>query len=108
MTPPARSVPAIVPDPGKTYTLPELVNVAEQNNPETRVAWENAKARAAELGISKSTLYPTVAAIALAQTVRTNVLFAPAYFRQTLSRSLPGSRWTTPFSILAGDSTRLP
>jgi outer membrane protein len=83
-SPPARSAPAFAPDPNKTYTLAELVNIAEQNNPDTRVAWENAKARAAELGISKATLYPTVAAVAIAQTVRTNLLFAPVYYRQTL------------------------
>jgi outer membrane protein len=81
---PPRSTPAIVPDPAKIYTLAELVNLAEQNNPETRVAWENAKARAAELGISKATLYPTVAAAAMAQSVRTNLLYAPVYIRQTL------------------------
>jgi TolC family type I secretion outer membrane protein len=80
----------VVPDPAKTYTLPELVDFAEQNNPETRVAWESAKARAADLGISKSTLYPTIAAVALAQTVRTNLLFAPAYYRQTLFTFSPG------------------
>lgn len=82
--PPPRSAPAFAPDPTKIYTLPELVNLAEQNNPETRVAWENAKARAADLGISKSTLYPTVAAAVLAQTERYNLLFAPNYIRQTL------------------------
>jgi outer membrane protein len=83
-SPPPRSAPAFVPDPAKIYTLPELVNLAEQNNPETRVAWENAKARAADLGISKSTLYPTMAAVVLAQTDRYNLLFAPNYIRQTL------------------------
>jgi outer membrane protein len=82
--PPPRSGPAFVPDPTKIYTLPELVNLAEQNNPDTRVAWENAKARAADLGISKSTLYPTMAAVVLAQTDRFNLLFAPHYIRQTL------------------------
>ncbi len=82
--PPPRSAPAFVPDPAKIYTLPELVNLAEQNNPDTRVAWENAKARAADLGISKSTLYPTMAAVVLAQTDRYNLLFAPNYIRQTL------------------------
>ena len=50
--------------------LPELINLAEQNNPDTRVAWENAKARAADLGISKATLYPTLAAVAVAESVR--------------------------------------
>ncbi len=87
---PARSGPAFAPDPSKTYTLPELVNLAEQNNPETRVAWENAKARAADLGISKSTLYPTVAAVALAQTcARQPLLCARITIRQTLETFSP-------------------
>src|ERR1700737_848865 len=80
---PPRHSPVFVPDPLKIYTLPELVDVAEQNNPETRVAWENAKARAAELGISKATLYPTLAAVALADTNRSQLFFSPEYFRQT-------------------------
>jgi outer membrane protein len=84
-----RSTPAFAPDPGKTYTLPELVNLAEQNNPETRVAWETAKARAADLGISKATLYPTMAAAVVAETVRTKILFAPVYIRQTLDSFAP-------------------
>jgi outer membrane protein len=84
LTAPPRSAPAFAPDPNKTYTLPELVNLAEQNNPETRVAWENAKARAADLGISKSTLYPTMAAAAVAETDRNKLLFYPAYIRDTL------------------------
>src|ERR1700753_4495064 len=88
-SPPPRSAPALVPDPSKVYTLPELINLAEQNNPETRVAWENAKARAADLGVSKSTLYPTVAAAVVAQTVRTYILFAPNYIRQTLHSYAP-------------------
>jgi outer membrane protein len=87
--PPPRSAPALVPDPSKIYTLPELVNLAEQNNPETRVAWENAKARAADLGISKATLYPTVAALAIAQSTRDNLFFAPLYYRQTIETFSP-------------------
>src|ERR1700728_1171730 len=83
-TPPPRSAPAFAPDPSKIYTLPELVNLAEQNNPDTRVAWENAKARAADLGVSKATLYPTMAAVVLAQTDRFNLLFATHYIRPTL------------------------
>src|SRR3984885_13434293 len=89
-SPPPRSAPAFVPDPAKIYTLPELVNLAEQNNPETRVAWENAKVRAAALGISKSTLYPTIAAVALAQTVRANILVGTEFYRQTLYSFSPG------------------
>jgi outer membrane protein len=80
---------AFAPDPSKTYTLPELVDIAEQNNPDTRVAWENAKARAADLGVSKASLYPTMAALALAQSDRIDLLFAPAYFRQTTGTFSP-------------------
>jgi outer membrane protein len=87
--PPPRSGPALAPDPNKIYTLPELVNLAEQNNPETRVAWENAKARAADLGISKATLYPTVAALVVAQSSRDNLFFAPLYYRQTIEQFSP-------------------
>ncbi len=75
--------PPFAPDPLKKYTLAELVDIAERNNPETRVAWENAKARAAELGISKASLYPTLAAVALADTNRSQLFFSPDYFRQT-------------------------
>jgi outer membrane protein TolC len=80
---PPRHSPVFVPDPLKIYTLPELVDVAEQNNPETRVVWENAKARAAELGVSKASLCPTLAAVALADTNRSQLFFSPNYFRQT-------------------------
>jgi outer membrane protein TolC len=89
LAPPAQPAPAFAPDPSKVYTLPELVNLAEQNNPETRVAWENAKARAADLGIAKATLYPTLAAVALAQSQRTNLFFSPSYYRQTLGSFAP-------------------
>jgi outer membrane protein len=89
VTAPPRSAPAFAPDPNKAYTLPELVNLAEQNNPETRVAWETAKARAADLGISKATLYPTMAAAAVAETVRNKLLFYPSYIRDTLDSFSP-------------------
>ena len=88
-SPPPRSAPAFVPDPSKVYTLPELINLAEQNNPDTRVAWENAKARAADLGISKATLYPTMAAVVIAQSTRDNLFFAPNYYRQTIETFTP-------------------
>jgi outer membrane protein len=80
---PQRSIPAFAPDPNKIYTLPELIDIAEKNNPETRIAWEQAKVRAAQLGISKSTLYPTVAAAVAAATSRTDIFFTPDWIRQT-------------------------
>src|SRR5215472_9131125 len=80
---PPRSYPASVLHPAKIYTLSDLINVAEQNNPETRVAWENAKAKAADLGISQSTLYPTLAAAALTESFRLPIFFGTSFQRQT-------------------------
>ena len=81
--------PVVTLDASKVYTLPELVNIAEQNNPDTRVAWENAKARAGDLGIAKSTLYPTMAAAVLASTSRQGILFGPYFVRQTIESYSP-------------------
>src|SRR5215475_10792328 len=86
---PPRHIPASVPDPAKVYTLSELVNVAEQNNPETRVAWENAKAKAADLGVARSTLFPTLAAAALAESTRLDILFGSSFQRQTIETFSP-------------------
>jgi outer membrane protein TolC len=67
----------------KTYTLADLIDLAEQHNPETRVAWEEAKSKADELGIAKSSLYPTLTAVALAVSLRTATLIGEYYHRQT-------------------------
>jgi outer membrane protein len=72
-------------DGTKVYSLAELVDFAERNNPETRVAWEGAKARSAALHIAESELYPTLAAVALSQVNREEVLFGSSFFRQTVS-----------------------
>lgn len=76
-------------DLSKVYTLPELVNVAEENNPDTRAAWENAKARAAEVGIAEASLYPTLAAAAVASSERYSVFFDPSYYRETAQTFSP-------------------
>jgi outer membrane protein TolC len=71
-------------EPDRTYTLAELVNLAEEHNPASHVAWEMARAQIATLGIARSELYPTVAAVALSQTNRSEVLFASQFDRQTV------------------------
>ena len=86
---PPRLLPAPALDPAKIYTLADLVDIAEHNNPDTRVAWENAKARAADLGIAESTLYPTMAATLLAQTTREGIFFGPYFVRQTVEAYSP-------------------
>jgi len=71
-------------DAAKTYNLAELTDIAQSHNPETRVAWEAAKSKAASLGIARASLYPTVAAIALAETARQASLIGQYFHRQTL------------------------
>jgi outer membrane protein len=65
------------------YTLAELIDLAEQNNPETRVAWQEAKSKAAALGIARSALYPTMSAVAIAVSLRTATLIGEYFHRQT-------------------------
>jgi len=72
------------PDPVKTYSLAELIDLAEAHNPETHVTWERARAQAEALGIARSELYPTLAAAALSQTSRAEIFFGTQFFRQTV------------------------
>jgi outer membrane protein TolC len=71
-------------DPDKAYTLAELVDLAEAHNPETRLAWERARAQAATLGIARSELYPILAAVALSETDRSEILINSGFVRQTV------------------------
>jgi hypothetical protein len=48
-------------DPTHTYSLAELIDLAERNNPRTRVAWERARQRTEELGVARSAYYPVLA-----------------------------------------------
>jgi outer membrane protein TolC len=56
-------------DPASTYSLAELIDLAESHNPETRVAWERARSLADAFGVARSELYPTLVAVALSQQV---------------------------------------
>lgn len=71
-------------DPTKTYTLAELVDLAESHNPDTRVAWERARGQAAALGLARSELYPVLVAAAISQTTRDEILFNSRFYRQTV------------------------
>jgi outer membrane protein TolC len=53
-------------NPRKVYNLAELIDIAERNNPETRVAWERARQASAAVGLSESAYYPYLAASAAA------------------------------------------
>ncbi len=58
--------PRVSINPRKIYGLAELIDIAERNNPETRVAWERARQAAAAVGLSESAYYPFLVASAAA------------------------------------------
>ena len=76
-------------DAGHTYSLAELVDLAESSNPQTRSAWESAKIRAADLRIAKSELYPALTGVMLGQTDRQRLLLDTTYARQTIGLYQP-------------------
>jgi outer membrane protein len=71
-------------DPARTYSLGELIDLAETQNPQTRLAWEGARSQAATLGVARSELYPTLAAVALAQLDHGLDFTGPSVARQTV------------------------
>jgi outer membrane protein TolC len=67
---PANPALAAVPPPpaveaAKTYSLPELIDLAESNNPTTRIAWDEARRVALAAGIAESAFLPKITASAL-------------------------------------------
>ena len=64
----ARETPregAAILDPVHPYTLAQLIDVAERDNPDTRAIWERAKQKARELGLAKSAYYPQLEGLAV-------------------------------------------
>jgi outer membrane protein len=47
-------------DAKKSYTLPELVDLAQRHNPGTRMAWEMAVQAAASTGLTEAQFYPSL------------------------------------------------
>jgi outer membrane protein len=64
------------------YSLGELIDIAESNNPTTQAAWDQAKANAASVGIAKSELYPTIIAKVSGTTYLNPQLFGPEFVLQ--------------------------
>ena len=62
-------VATVPPPPGvdgaKVYSLPDLIDLAEANNPSTRIAWNEARKVALAAGIAESSYLPKVTASAV-------------------------------------------
>jgi outer membrane protein len=57
-------------DARKDYELAELIDLAERINPETKVAWEQARRAASAVGLAQSQYYPVLALQAAAKYAR--------------------------------------
>src|SRR5467141_558057 len=80
-------------NPRKIYGLAELIDIAERNNPDTRVAWERALQAAAAVGLSESAYYPFLVASAAAGYDRAFIPF-PTLTANPTHPSLSNVRFT--------------
>lgn len=71
-------------DDNTSYTLGQLIDIAEDNNPSTHAAWTKARSAAASLGIAKSELYPTVLASAAGRTFLNPPLLYQSFYLQDI------------------------
>ncbi len=73
--PPAPPPAPQVPDAGTTatYTLPQLIDMGERANPQTRTAWERTRQAADQRVIARSPLFPTLSITTVA--LRGDLLF---------------------------------
>ena len=87
-------------DANKRYELPELIDLAQRVNPETRVAWEAARRAALAVGLVESEYFPVLAISALGgyQSLGVAVpktVVSDGFFRLDLARAVPALnlRW---------------
>ncbi|WP_263419048.1 TolC family protein [Terriglobus albidus] len=71
-------------DGDTVYTLGQLIDFAEDNNPSTHAAWATARAAASSLGIARSELYPTVIALAGGRTFLNPPLLYSSFYLQDI------------------------
>src|SRR5207245_5577114 len=95
-----KSTEAPLIDPNKRYELPELIDLAQRVNPETRVAWEAARRAALAVGLVESEYFPALAISALGgyQSVGVPIprsLVSDGFFRFDLAQAVPtlNLRW---------------
>ncbi len=62
-------------DPERVYALFELIDIAEEQNPDARVAWEQIKQQVAAVKVARSALFPTLSANVPTTTERTFLIF---------------------------------
>src|SRR6266571_1603230 len=95
-----KSTEAPLIDANKRYELPELIDLAQRVNPETRVAWEAARRAALAVGLVESEYFPVLAISALGGYKSVGVpipqnLASDGFFRFELAQAVPALnlRW---------------
>ena len=85
-------------DAERVYRLPDLIDVAESNNPDTRIEWEKARQAALGVGLARSEYLPTISALALGGYHRTWFQVPAGSSAVTISPSefLPGVAFPLP------------
>ena len=81
----------------RVYNLPELIDIAESANPDTRIGWERARRAALAVGLAKATYLPTISALALGGFRHTsypvpslkNLIISPSELAPGLSLPVP-------------------
>src|SRR5678815_848802 len=89
-----KSTEAPLIDPERHYALPELIDLAQRVNPETRVAWEAARRAALAVGLVESEYFPLLAISALGGYKNVGVpipkdLVSDGFFRFDLAQVVP-------------------
>jgi outer membrane protein len=89
-----KSTEAPLIDSNKRYELPELIDLAQRVNPETRVAWEAARRAALAVGLVESEYFPLLAISALGGYQSYGVpipqnLVSDGFFRLELAQAVP-------------------
>jgi outer membrane protein len=83
---PAQPAPPVIPEhllePGATFTLADIVEIALQNNPLSRTSYLQARSAAADLGSKRAPYYPTLGLSATATRSNQSVLGGQYSFLQ--------------------------
>jgi len=108
-------------DPERVYRLPDLIDIGESTNPDTRIEWEKARQAALAVGLARSEYLPTISAMALggyhrtwfqvpagsnSLTVNPNVSFTGAH--QKVASCSPRGSWGPPTRFRTFASDRSP
>ena len=87
----AKGLPTPAINPGKVYSLVDLVDLAESTNPTTRIAWDEAKRAALAAGIVESAYMPQITAGGITGAQSGGVKSALAGLASSSSNALTGS-----------------